>query len=118
VFFDFVFSFITFQHIPAKWIVYSYISEIGRVLKPGGLFKFQVNGSYVPWYKRFKIQDSKKIPLIHKKVQLTLNHPNTLSGVCVSRKEIEKEIHKHRLEIISLTGEGSQYMWVEGKSVK
>lgn len=41
-FFDFVFSYITFQHIPQKSITYNYFSEIHRVLKPGGLFKIEL----------------------------------------------------------------------------
>ena len=44
-FFDFCFSYIVFQHIPDDRIIENYIREISRVLKPGGLFKFQVLGS-------------------------------------------------------------------------
>jgi len=43
---DFVFSYITFQHIPEKKIIRSYFSEIHRVLKPGGLFKILLRK---PW---------------------------------------------------------------------
>jgi SAM-dependent methyltransferase len=42
--FDFAFSFIVFQHIPSQLIVESYVREVHRLLRPGGLFKFQVNG--------------------------------------------------------------------------
>lgn len=38
-YFDFIFSYITFQHIPKKKIIKSYFAEIYRTLKPGGLFK-------------------------------------------------------------------------------
>jgi len=41
---DFVFSFIVFQHIPAYEVMASYCREVFRVLEPGGLFKFQVQG--------------------------------------------------------------------------
>ena len=43
--FDFAFSFIVFQHIPRQAIIESYVREVGRLLRPGGLFKFQVQGS-------------------------------------------------------------------------
>jgi SAM-dependent methyltransferase len=43
--FDFAFSFMVFQHIPNRRIVENYVREVSRVLKPGGLFKFQVQGS-------------------------------------------------------------------------
>lgn len=42
--FDFAFSSIVFQHIPSREIIYSYVREVHRVLRPGALFKFQVQG--------------------------------------------------------------------------
>jgi SAM-dependent methyltransferase len=42
--FDFAFSTIVFQHIPYREIIYSYVREVHRLLRPGGLFKFQVQG--------------------------------------------------------------------------
>jgi ubiquinone/menaquinone biosynthesis C-methylase UbiE len=42
---DFALSFIVFQHIPSKAIIESYVREVQRVLKPGRLFKFQVQGA-------------------------------------------------------------------------
>ncbi len=43
--YDFAFSMIVFQHIPSREVIYSYVSEVHRLLRPGGLFKFQVQGS-------------------------------------------------------------------------
>jgi ubiquinone/menaquinone biosynthesis C-methylase UbiE len=37
---DFAFSYIVFQHIPAREVIYSYVREVNRLLRPGGLFKF------------------------------------------------------------------------------
>src|SRR5258708_11738625 len=42
---DFAFSFMVFQHIPSRTIIESYVREVHRLLRPGGLFKFQVQGS-------------------------------------------------------------------------
>lgn len=42
--FDFAFSYIVFQHIPSPEVIYSYVREVRRLLRPGGLFKFQVEG--------------------------------------------------------------------------
>jgi SAM-dependent methyltransferase len=42
---DFAFSFMVFQHIPSREIIESYVREVHRLLRPGGLFKFQVQGS-------------------------------------------------------------------------
>jgi SAM-dependent methyltransferase len=43
--FDFAFSFMVFQHIPNRRIIENYVREVCRLLRPGGLFKFQVQGS-------------------------------------------------------------------------
>lgn len=42
--FDFAFSTIVFQHIPSREVIHNYVKEVARLLKPGGLFKFQVQG--------------------------------------------------------------------------
>jgi SAM-dependent methyltransferase len=42
--FDFAFSCIVFQHIPSREIIANYVREVHRVLRPGALFKFQVQG--------------------------------------------------------------------------
>jgi SAM-dependent methyltransferase len=42
--FDFAFSGIVFQHIPSREIIESYVREVHARLRPGALFKFQVQG--------------------------------------------------------------------------
>lgn len=42
--FDFAFSMCVFHHIPSKEVIESYIRGVGERLKPGGLFKFEVQG--------------------------------------------------------------------------
>ena len=42
--FDFAFSSIVFQHIPSREIIENYVREVHRRLRPGALFKFQVQG--------------------------------------------------------------------------
>src|SRR5437016_6229353 len=42
--FDFAFSTIVFQHIPSYAVIESYVREVHRLLRPGTLFKFQVQG--------------------------------------------------------------------------
>src|SRR5512141_108024 len=49
---DFVFSFIVFQHIPDRAPIRRYVEEAARVLKPGGVFRFQVDGRW--WWKHSK----------------------------------------------------------------
>ena len=42
--FDFAYSNIVFQHIPSSEVIESYVREVHRLLRPGALFKFQVQG--------------------------------------------------------------------------
>lgn len=42
--FDFAFSTIVFQHISSREIIENYVREVARLLRPGALFKFQVQG--------------------------------------------------------------------------
>lgn len=42
--FDFAFSIVVFQHIPRREVVESYVREVHRLLRPGALFKFQLQG--------------------------------------------------------------------------
>ncbi|MBI3680281.1 MAG: class I SAM-dependent methyltransferase [Acidobacteria bacterium] len=42
--FDFAFSSIVFQHIPSREVIENYVHEVSRLLAPGALFKFQVQG--------------------------------------------------------------------------
>lgn len=42
--FDFAFSTIVFQHIPSREVIETYVKEVNRLLRPGALFKFQVQG--------------------------------------------------------------------------
>jgi SAM-dependent methyltransferase len=42
--FDFAFSYIVFQHIPSREVIESYVRDVHRLLRPGALFKFQVQG--------------------------------------------------------------------------
>jgi len=41
---DFAFSSIVFQHIPSREVIQKYVCEVHRLLRAGGLFKFQVQG--------------------------------------------------------------------------
>ncbi|HLX43371.1 MAG TPA: class I SAM-dependent methyltransferase [Bryobacteraceae bacterium] len=42
--FDFAYSAIVFQHIPSRDIIENYVREVNRLLRPGALFKFWVQG--------------------------------------------------------------------------
>jgi ubiquinone/menaquinone biosynthesis C-methylase UbiE len=45
---DFAFSYLALQHMPTREVVSSSIREMMRILRPGGAFLFQFNGSEQP----------------------------------------------------------------------
>jgi SAM-dependent methyltransferase len=49
---DFVFSYLVLQHYPSADLVASSIQEMLRILRPGGAFLFQFNGSRKPTMNR------------------------------------------------------------------
>jgi SAM-dependent methyltransferase len=85
--FDFVYSYAVFQHIPSRDVVLEYMQEICRVLKPGGIFRGQFNG------------------LPHSAI------PDTWSGVVFSAEDIRRFTRDHGLQLLELTGVDTQYMW-------
>ncbi len=88
--FDLVYSFIVFQHIPAKRSVLRYIREAARILKAGGILRFQVDGRP---RTRFSATD-------------------TWLGVWYSPVEIRRELAAAGFEEVDLWGEGTHYLWV------
>ncbi len=47
-YFDLVFSYIVFQHMPSEEIIEENFKEALRVLKPNGIIKIQIRGGYEP----------------------------------------------------------------------
>jgi SAM-dependent methyltransferase len=87
--FDFAFSFIVFQHIPDKGIVESYIREVHRVLRPGALFKFQVEGG-----------------------PATDSPADTWRGVSFTESELRDIAARCGFELRYTEGAGTQYLWL------
>jgi SAM-dependent methyltransferase len=121
---DFCFSFIVFQHIPSKDVIFKYVREAGRVLKSRGVFYFQVNGLPDP--------DSGISPVVLKTKQhyrrvvrrpaLTAwrrltNRPRGMespawTGISLTPAEITVACEDAGMRVQKITGEGTQYMWI------
>ncbi len=86
--FDFVYSFAVFQHIPSAEVVFSYLRETVRVLKPGGIARLQING-----------------------LPKTAREYTTWSGVRISAEEVHAFAREHGMQLLSLSGIETQYMW-------
>lgn len=122
--FDFVFSYIVFQHIPDPAITAGYIEETGRVLKPGGCFYFQVNNSEVSWRSRLRL--GTRLRAVMKPLGLArgktapaagptgLDNP-AWRGSRMSVSQVRAACQAGGLNITGLAGEGSQYMWVKAE---
>lgn len=88
--FDFAFSTIVFQHIPSREIIENYVREAGRLLRPGALFKFQVQG------------DS----------QLQTSSDDTWLGVPFSEQQALDMAYRCGFENRYRHGAGEQYFWL------
>jgi SAM-dependent methyltransferase len=85
--FEFIFSYAVFQHIPSRELVLSYMREIRRLLKPGGVFHGQFSG----------VARSGEV--------------DTWSGVSFSADDIHIFTRENGLQLLKLDGEYTQYLW-------
>ena len=90
--FDFVYSYAVFQHIPSRDVVFTYLREAWRVLKPGGVLRCQVNG-LPPHAARY----------------------DTWSGVRIAPDEIREFAREQGFLLLALEEIWTQYMWVTFK---
>ena len=91
-YFDFCYSFYTFQHIPSKDIIKNYFSEISRVVKSKGLFFFQIN----------------------EKSLVENESTNTWNGVVLSTKELNQIINQNNFsEIVKRSDEENNGMMTQ-----
>jgi ubiquinone/menaquinone biosynthesis C-methylase UbiE len=88
--FDFAFSFIVFQHIPNSKVITSYCREVYRVLRPGALFKFQVQGTV---YERHQ-------------------PPDTWQGVTFSEENARQLCAESGFLLELSRGAGTQFYWL------
>lgn len=108
--FDFVFSYITFQHIPDSQITLGYIHEIGRVLKKGGISYFQVNTKRRPFARlRRNLRLRARIQRLQGKGDYV---SPAWSGSSLSVNMLYKAVRESGMQMLHLTGEGTQYTWV------
>ncbi|MEO8097648.1 MAG: class I SAM-dependent methyltransferase [Acidobacteriota bacterium] len=87
--FDFVYSYAVFQHIPSREVVLEYLGEIQRVLKPGGLARLQLNG----------------LPRGHD------DSYTTWSGARFAPIELLEFAQMRDIQVLALEGASTQYMW-------
>jgi SAM-dependent methyltransferase len=87
--FDFVYSYAVFQHVPSREVVFQYLREAHRVLRPGGVLRCQLNG--LPAHARAY---------------------DTWSGVRVAPGEMAQFARKQGFQLLALEQIWTQYMWI------
>src|ERR1700733_13871830 len=88
--FDFAFSSIVFQHIPSREIIENYVREVHRLLRPGALFKFQVQGD----------------------ITLETKPDDTWLGVPFSERQAVDMAYRCGFDPRYRHGAGGQYFWL------
>jgi SAM-dependent methyltransferase len=88
--FDFAFSSIVFQHIPSRDVIENYVREVHRLLRPGALFKFQVQGNIA----------------VHSQPD------DTWLGVPFSERQAVEMAHRCGFDPRYRHGAGQQYFWL------
>jgi SAM-dependent methyltransferase len=87
---DFAYSFIVFQHIPSKAAISTYLAEVARTLKRGGIFKFQVDGRRRAFWRG----------------------TDSWLGVWYTAAEIRAALAANGFAVLDTWGEGTQYFWI------
>lgn len=87
---DFALSYIVFQHIPDIEVIRGYIRQVAEKLRPGALFKFQVQGS----------------PAVE-----TMER-DTWTGVRFSALDAVRAAQANQLRIEAFEGVGEHYFWL------
>ncbi len=86
--FDFVYSYAVFQHVPSRDIIAAYMRETCRVLKTGGLARLQFNG--------MPARDASF---------------DTWAGARMLSSDVLEFTQMHDMQLLALEGAGTQYMW-------
>ena len=87
---DFAFSYIVFQHIANREIIENYVREVNRLLRLGGLFKFQLQG--------YSGMDSKP--------------EDTWLGASFTEDDAREMAERCGFELRHQSGQGSQEYWL------
>jgi len=123
--FDFVFSYIVFQHIPDLNVTLTYVREAGRVLRPGGNFYFQVNTLPRLGTLRATLGRLKRALLgsTHRRPSdaatngpRDLDHP-AWQGSRVTLAQVAAAASAGGMSVERAVGEGTQYTWVLARRI-
>ncbi|QQS44973.1 MAG: class I SAM-dependent methyltransferase [Acidobacteriota bacterium] len=90
-YFDVIFSVYVFQHVPTTDVIHANIHDALRVLKPGGLFKFQTCSITAEEYAKVE--------------------KDTWTGASFTEEDIRRAARDNGARLVSFLGLGTQYCW-------
>lgn len=106
---DLVLTFSVFQHIPKVSVIEHYIEDVGRVLKPGGLFVFQWNNT--PGSIRWSLRRA-LMPVVQR-VGISRDyygrHDPSFLGSRVSLRRIRRALARAQLDLVKTNGLGQLF---------
>jgi SAM-dependent methyltransferase len=107
---DLVLTFTVFQHIPSVDVIRSYVEEAGRVLRPGGVFVLQWNGT--PGATRWRVHRLVKAVThrLGRGDSYGRDAPQFL-GSRVELDEMRAMLAKAGLALEATDGEGTLFTW-------
>jgi ubiquinone/menaquinone biosynthesis C-methylase UbiE len=124
---DFVFSYLVLQHLPGEELVFSYIREMLRVLRPGGAFLFQFNGTDKPtmnlsgrlaWGLVDALWSAKLLSLSRVTASMMGFDPaaagKTWRGAAIAASRIRALVQSNGGEIREMPGAGTPLAWCCG----
>jgi ubiquinone/menaquinone biosynthesis C-methylase UbiE len=124
---DFLFSYLVLQHLPSEGLAFSYIREMLRVLRPGGAFLFQFNGSHKPtmnlrgrlaWGMADALWSTQLLSLSRKTATFFGLDPATVGkswrGVAISAGCIAALVEANGGQVREMPGEGTTIAWCCG----
>jgi ubiquinone/menaquinone biosynthesis C-methylase UbiE len=122
---DFCFSHLVFMHIPQEEIVLGYIHEIGRVLREGGLFRFDLSNAPFARLKRLAFtlmavgyrNVKVRISWMEQRLldsQSKVFQFETIDGAAISLRKLKAAMRDTGLVATRVSGEGTRIMFVEG----
>jgi len=124
---DFLFSYLVLQHLPNEDLAFGYIGEFLRVLRPGGGFLFQFNGSHKPtmnlrgrlaWGAVDALWSAKLVTFSRATAKLLGLDPTAAGkswrGAAIEAARIVSALHANGGEVRELSGENTPMAWCCG----
>jgi SAM-dependent methyltransferase len=107
---DLVQTFTVFQHIPSVDVIQAYVEEAGRILRPGGVFVLQWNGTpgAIRWRLRRMVMAARQ--RLGRGDRYGRDAPQFL-GSRIDLDEMRQMLSRAGLELAATSGEGTLFTW-------